>query len=111
MIDGIPVSRPSSRWQAALVAASAAPRSLSATALRLGANIAKLAAIESGMIWRILDALSSRKHLAVTPPASRRQRAWRMLIAGPSSTDHKVVCQRIDGAAVLFPDELEPTVL
>src|ERR1700736_2998000 len=111
MIDGIPLSRPSRRWQAAHVAASSAARSLSATALRFAANIAKLAAIESAMIWRILDALSSRKHLAVTRPVSQSQRAWRMLIAGPSSTDHEVVCQRIDAAAVLFPEELEPTAL
>src|ERR1700736_5655785 len=111
MIDGIPLSRPSRRWQAAHVAASSAPRSLSASALRFAANIAKLAAIESAMIWRILDALSSRKHLAVTRPASRRQRAWRMSIAAPSSTDHEVVCQRINAAAVLFPNKLEPTAL
>src|ERR1700738_4632752 len=95
MIDGIPLSRPSRRWKNAHDAARWAPRSLSATALRFAANIAKLAAIESAMIWRILDALSSRKHLAVTPPASRRQRAWRMLIAGPSLTHHEGVCHRI----------------
>src|SRR4029077_18036527 len=63
------------------------------------------------MVRRVLNALSSRKHLAVTPPASLLQRAWRISIAGPSSSDHEVVCQRIDAAAVLFPDELEPTAL
>src|SRR5882757_7628780 len=111
MIDGIPLSRPSRRWQGAHVAASWAPRSLSATALRSATKITRLAEIESAMIWRILDALSSRKHLAVTRPTSRRQRAWRMSIAAPSSTHHEVVCQRINAAAVLFPDELEPTAL
>src|SRR5260370_30219992 len=111
MIDGIPLSRPSRRWQDAQVAASWAPRSLSATALRSVTKITKLAEIESAMIWHILEALSFRKrHLTVTP-ASRRQRAWRMAIAAPSSTDHEAVCQRINAAAVLFPDELEPTPL
>src|ERR1700694_5454846 len=109
MIDGIPLSRPSRRWQDAHVAASWAPRSLSATALRSATKITRLADIESAMIWRIFDALSSRKRLAVTRPTSRRQIAWRMSIAAPSSTDHEVVCQRIDAAAILFPDELEPT--
>src|SRR5260370_28015265 len=97
------------RWAGTL--ASWVPRSLSATALRSATNITRLAAIESAMIWRVLDALSSRRHLAVTRSASRRQRAWRTSIAAPSSTDHQVVCQRINAAAVLFPDELEPTAL
>ena len=66
MIDGIPLSRPSRRWQDAQVAASWAPRSLSAAELRSATRITRLAAIESAMIWRILGALSSRRRLAVT---------------------------------------------
>src|SRR3984893_10935440 len=34
-----------------------------------------------------------------------------MPFAAPSSTDHEVVCQRINAAAAFFPVELEPTAL
>jgi len=58
-IDGMPLSRPSSRWQAAQVAASSAPRSLSAAMPRFALRIVRPTAIEAAMNCRTPDAFAS----------------------------------------------------
>src|SRR6266849_2286432 len=113
MIDGIPSSRPSRRWHAAQVAASWAPRLLSAAKLSW---VMRRTGVAQTQIWsamsaRARGAFPSHRHFALMRPASRHQKEQQKSQAAPASTDHEIVRQRVSGAAVFFPYEFEPAAL